>query len=460
MRFVSTPLVVCAVAAWLMPVSASGQSAPAASPQQPAPPSSDRPLSEQARRPYRGLFGAPADPTSKQSLDLTLSAFGAYDDDLLAADSGTSQAAPGNTPSGVYTGVTTGLAYNRRGDRVSGGLNGDIGVNHYPSLNRTTTMYRAGGALSARVARHTTFTLGADEVYATQYRLGLFVDPLSLTGEADPFATVATDFNLFNQKAYRTSAQGTLSQDLWRRASVSALYSLSEVNYVDNRFDYGSRTAGARFSQRLSRNLGFHAGYFREMANYQHNVALNDRRIHNIDVGVDYGRALSVSRRTKLSFSTGTSILSGNTAFTTPTNKFNYRFTGNADLRHEIGRSWTAALGYRRSVDFHEGFVDPFLSDGVTGSLGGFISRRLRFNSSADYAFGSVGLAGENNGYHSTNANAGLEYGLSRTWAFYGRYVYYHYNFDSGVVLDPRFTPTLDRQGVRVGVTASFPILR
>jgi hypothetical protein len=111
-------------------------------------------------------------------------------------------------------------------------------------------------------------------------------------------------------------------------------------------------------------------------------------------------------------------------------------------------------------VDFHEGFNDPFLSDAVTASYGGLLSRRLSFSSSADYAFGAVGLEGDNNGYDSASASAGLQYALSRTLAVYARYVYYRYHFDSGVVLDPRFVPALDRQGVRVGLSASFPILR
>jgi len=455
-------LVVCALGALVAPTGASGQGiviSPAllSTAQEP----SGRPLSEQIRRPFRGLFGAPADPRGKQSLTLTFSAFAGYDDDLLAAEVGTSSPTGADQRSGWYPGATAGLAYTRRGTRVSGGVQGDAGVSHYPSLDYTSTMYRVGGSLSAQVARRTTLGVSADEVYAPQYRLGLFTNPNALTGEADPFSTVATDLDLFRSNAYRTSVQTSLSQGLGRRTALDAYYGFSDVNYVDNEFDYGSHAAGIRLSQRLTQHLGFHGGYGYSTASYDRPQDVAPQRIHNIDVGVDYGRALSVSRRTTFTFSTGSSAVTQGERLTgVAGNGFSYHVIGTANLRHEIGRTFSAGIGYRRSVDFHEGFNDPFLSDAVTATYGGLLSRRLGFSSQADYAFGSVGLGGDNNGYDSASASAGLQYALSRTLAVYARYVYYRYHFDSGVVLDPRFVPSLSRQGVRVGLTASFPILR
>ena len=460
MKFSPTPLVVCAIAALLAPSAASGQTTAGQTPAPAAPPpQSSEPAPESVRRPFRGLFGAPADPrTSKQSLDLRLSAFGAYDDDLIAADSG-GTVTTGYQQPGWYSGATAGVSYDRPGDRFNASLDGDAAVNRYPK--ETTTMYRAGGSASARLARYTRLTFGGDFVSAPQYRLGLFASPGSLTGLADPFGTVATDLDLFSLHAYRSSAQAALSQGLGRHASLQAFYSMYDVNYTDSDFDYRSNSAGILFSDHLTQHLGFHLGYRYESADYAQIVTSRPRRIHNIDAGVDYGRALSVSRRTTLSFSTGSAIVRASDQFAVADNaNFQFRLTGDATLRHEIGRTWTAALGYQRSVDWHEGFVDPFLSDSVNAQFGGFMSRRVRFDSSADYTFGHVGFGSANNAYDSGYATAGLEYALSRTLALFGRYVYYRYHFDSGVTLDPRFVPALDRQGVRFGINASFPIVR
>jgi opacity protein-like surface antigen len=124
-----------------------------------------------------------------------------------------------------------------------------------------------------------------------------------------------------------------------------------------------------------------------------------------------------------------------------------------------MGRTWTADLGYRRGVDFYEGFNDPFLSDAVSASLYGMLSRRLNFSSGVDYSFGTVGV-GTDNRYDTLAAHAGLEFGLTRTLAIYGNYLYYRYEFDQQVALDPRFAQSLNRQGVRFGLSASLPILR
>lgn len=420
----------------------------------------DPPLPASVRRPYRGIFGAPPDPSSKQALTVTGSVFGAYDDDVFASEAGASTAfLGGGNRSGYYAGASAGLDYSRSGERASLGVSGNVGVNHYIEQDRTSPIYSTSANLGVKLARRTTLNTSASLVYAPQYRLGLFFSPVSFTGAADPFTSVAPDYDLFSLAAYRTSGTVSLGQSIGRRSSLEGSYSISNVNYVNLDRDYRSQTGGARFNHPLTHNLGMHVGYFYSVADYAGNSTLGPRHLHNIDVGVDYGRALSFSRRTRFTFGTGSSIIAGDTGYSSGNSNYSYRLTGNAALTHEMGRSWTAQLAYRRGVDFREGFYAPFLSDGVNASLGGLISRRLRFSSSIDYTVGTVGV-GTSNDFHSQSATAGLEYGLSRTLALFGRYVYYAYDFHSQVALDQRLPRTLDRQGVRVGLTMSLPVIR
>jgi hypothetical protein len=53
-----------------------------------------------------------------------------------------------------------------------------------------------------------------------------------------------------------------------------------------------------------------------------------------------------------------------------------------------------------------------------------------------------------------------LEYALSSRLALFARYVYYKYEFDRQVALDPRLPRALDRQGVRFGLSTSIPVIR
>jgi hypothetical protein len=75
------------------------------------------------------------------------------------------------------------------------------------------------------------------------------------------------------------------------------------------------------------------------------------RVLHNVQAGINYGRPLSISRRTSFSFSTGSAIavrddLSNPDAAPATT----ARLTGNASLTHELGRTWTARATYRRGL--------------------------------------------------------------------------------------------------------------
>ena len=59
---------------------------------------------------------------------------------------------------------------------------------------------------------------------------------------------------------------------------------------------------------------------------------MRPQRIHNIDAGVDYSRALSFSRRTTFSFSTGSAVLVRDKALGGfDGNRTSYQFIGNAD---------------------------------------------------------------------------------------------------------------------------------
>lgn len=471
MKNTRTTLVVWLLAAALAPATSFAQApqqtpppdqpqaqTPQAEPAQPEPAKSDEPKPARVRRPYRGLFGSPADTDSKQSLNVTGSIFGAYDDDTFT---GTDTTEFGR--SGGYAGLTAGAQYNKYGERLSVGLGGNAAVNRYPASytsRQTTSMYVADGTFSWKATSRTTISAGTTFTYAPEYRLSLFVSPGSPTGVPDVFNTVAPDYDLFRSSAYRTSAVVRLSQAFGARTSLEAWYTVMDVNYSDNDYDYQSRAVGGRLAQRVTRNAGFHVGYSYATPTYAAAFGpVGTARLHNIDAGIDYSRSLSLSRRTRFGFSTGSTLVVTDQAASGGARDTRYQFIGSADLTREIGRTWTAQLAYRRSVDFREGFAAPFLADGVSGNINGLFSRRLRFSSSNDFSFGTVGI-GSSNRFHAYSINNELDFALSRYLATFVRYVYYVYDFDAQVALDPRFTRTFERQGARAGVMASIPLVR
>ena len=104
--------------------------------------------------------------------------------------------------------------------------------------------------------------------------------------------------------------------------------------------------------------------------------------IHDIDVGVDYARPLSLTRRTTLDFGTGSSVVTmptldlGQEAGATETQ---VRFVGDVGVTHEMGRTWRLRLGYNRGVGFAGG-VRP----------AGICRRRQRVAQRVSSAAGSI----------------------------------------------------------------------
>jgi hypothetical protein len=174
---------------------------------------------------------------------------------------------------------------------------------------------------------------------------------------------------------------------------------------------------------------------------------------HDIDLGIDYHRSLSFSRNTTISFGSGSSALTGQ-------QRTVYVITGQTTLAHSIGRTWSATASYRRGLDLLDGFAGPALSSTASANVGGSLSRRIAFSSRAAVSKGQIGLTGEDRGYLTASATAGLDVTLGRRAAFDAQYFYYRQRFGSGVTLMPALSNGMDRQGVRVGFTLRAPLLR
>ncbi len=134
----------------------------------------------------------------------------------------------------------------------------------------------------------------------------------------------------------------------------------------------------------LSRYLSLRIGYGLTSANYDYLVNGRNYQHHNIDTGVDYSRDLSLTRRTKLAFSTGAAaIREGETT--------RYDVIGSASLNREIGRTWNAVAAYSRNAGFIEtiGAADLLRQHQRVDRR--LISNRLSFRAGAGASRGNVG---------------------------------------------------------------------
>jgi len=429
------------------------------------------PESPAVRRPYRGLFGAPASPDAPQSLVFTGSVYAAYDDNVIDALSTRSVNRPWLQESGTYAGADAGLQYGfaRLGERASlqGHMAGQVTYYRHGERSDALPSSNADVAFGLKLTKSLDLDVRESVAYSSNYNAALAPQLAEEAGHDIGTAPIA-DLDLFGLETLRTATTVGLAQRFGRHTSLAGGYhfrtfEVLEAERPDSRFrDYQTHAGSARlgYARPVSRNATLNLGY---------GIRVSDRRsqtgepavMHNIDAGVDYSRALSFSRRTSFSFGTGSGIaVSERVDQGDGGRRMRARLTGHASLVHELGRTWTAALTYARGFRTREGFDELYFTDAVTATVGGLVTRRLSFSAAAAWADSSLERVSANNGHRGTSATAQGTYALTSYVAFFARYVYYRYRYEEDIRLDPLFPRQLDRHGVRVGLTTSIPLIR
>lgn len=424
------------------------------------------------RRPYRGIFGAPPDPAAPQSLVVSASAYGAYDDNIVA---GLSDGRIRNSwlqRSGNYWGASGAVNYNasRHGERVTFETQNDAQLQYRQAGASHVSPYYTGDlALDVRLTR--SVTLGLQQAASYQPAYSLSLSPLGGQGFGSDIGVVPDpDLALFPLQAFRAATTATLSKRLGPNTVASAGYNFrtitigkSDANTGQSGVfrDYRAHAGTVRIehSKPVSPNAALILGYGVRVSD-RGGMAAEPRLFQNLNAGVNYSRPLSFSRRTTFSFTSGSTLVSGrNLQQPDASGRQRFRFFGNADLNQEMGRTWTGRLSYARGLVSQDGFGSLYFTDAVTTTLEGLVSRRLSLQANGIWSHSTIDVSGRN-GHTRTSATAQATYALSRFLAVYTRYVYYQYQYGQDVALDPRLARGLDRQGVRLGLTTSVPLIR
>ena len=434
--------------------------------------SAQAPADEGARRPFRGLFGAPAAPDSPHSLVLNASIYQAYTVNHLDGQDQTQNATPWLRRSGSYQGARVGLDYSftKTGERAGfrGHLGGAVNYYHRGSRSRVLPSNQADVSADARLTKSLSIAAHQSGSYTSNYNPSLSTRLGEDFGHDIGLVDDET-LDLFELRAVRLTSSVALTQSVGRFLSLSGGYYYRRLDIFDDEL----AAAGSRFRDYWTQGGFARVGYLRPVSRHAalvlgYRARASDRRshtgepslMHNVDAGVNYSRALSFSRRTTFSFSTGSAI-AVNERIDVPgvDPRTRVRLTGNASLVHELGRTWTARAAYSRGFRTRDGFDALYFTDAVHGSLDGLITRRLSFSAAAAWADSSIdtGTAG---GHRGTSARAIAQYALTSYAALYTQYVYYRYRFSGNIVLDPRLPGRLERQVVRVGLTTSVPLIR
>lgn len=406
-------------------------------------------------RPYRGLFGGGIGDT-EQLLTASASFGGGYDDNLLADARGENSRPQRSDLDTTFRGAvgqfSGGLQYSLSRSRLDFGASGGTSARYYPSLNRDIVR-RDNASLAASVRLVRGLSANASATYSPYSLASLFVAP----GDPGLGDSAVFDEELASSNQHHLTYGGGLgfNRSLSSRTTFSADYGYRARTSANLMAPFTRQTAGGGLRHNVGKGLALRAEYHHVKAHY----GADERRFtnHSIDAGVDYNRNLSFSRRTALSFGTGT------TATARPGDRnagTRFRLNAHVALNHEMGRTWNAALVYSRGVHFIESWPEPVSSDSLTASFGGLLSRRLQFQSTARTSTGRAGFSRTSGGFSGTYGTALLGFALSRHLSLQLKYGYYRHRFDDTVLLVPGFTDAVNRHSVRGYISLWAPLFQ
>ena len=393
-----------------------------------------------ARRPYRAVFGgASTQPELTKTLDLTAAVGEAYDQNLLGDISSPDSGAPQD--GGFYTSLVGDLTFNRRGTRFQAVATGGTNARYYTDLHEFfASDYHVAAGFTARPTRRSQFRGNQAFSYAPVYLLGLFASALPpAIGEVRP---PSTDYAGSDDRSYTNSTSGGLTRIMGPRAVLSLTGDLRLTHYLDSTVrgsGFRDLGGGGSYVYTLHPDADFRVGYIYRSAHYDSAVqALAPTPAeHNIDLGIDYHRALSATRRTGFTFRGGSSIVNSPLPTNTQVSVRQVRMIADGSVVRQFAETWQLVGAYRRGTGFVEGLSRPAFSDAWTVSANGFMSRRTDFFTSVSYSSGEALQVGSSQNFNTYNATARLRTGLNRHWAFTAEYIYYFYDFSKTILLVP-----------------------
>ncbi len=430
------PIFTCAVAVALFLTAASGSDA--------------QTLDAPSRRPSQGLFGL--GPQRDQSLDLSLSVLGTFDDDVVGADNAR-VSDPVARQSGSYGGVSTKVAYVKKSKHVEFGLSQGSAARYYPTLRDLVAVQHSAAVGTSLHFGATRVTISQTLAYLPWF--AFISAPRLFRADLADLPPAISDAAIVRREERLYGSSVGLTQALGGRTSLSFSASRQSADFVDGSTGLKSASVGGRVSRNLTRDVSLVAGYSYQQGTYrQASTAPQVTRLHNIDLGIDYSHALGRTRRTTIGFTTGATAVedTGRTA--------QYRLTGSARLNREIGRTWHATAAYNRGVGFIDGFQQPFFSDAFAATVGGTVKSTVELSLAGSYSTGYMGLAASSNKSSNYNSSARVRVALSSFAAISGEYVVYHYGFEGAAALPEGVPPSLSRHGARIGLDLWIPLIR
>jgi opacity protein-like surface antigen len=407
------------------------------------------------RRPYQGLFAG--QPNPNRQFNVQWSTLGVYDDNVTAD---TANYDPHYQSGGTYGLLATGLTFMTRSHGGSTFTTDVRSTARYFTDLRQFNVVDAAAAIGYQTTLGRTVKVAMNQGFGYQpfYQLDFMAAALPVIApptdgvEAPPRSPDSRDVPLTPLDSYQYNGGASVSKSVGRHSTFGSDFSYRLTKFANSAQPFFWRQLGAHYSHSLNEHLALRLGYAYGLAQDSVRVDLPATVNQNIDLGADYGRAISRSRRTHLSFSSGSSIV-------TYLGKQYFVVIGNAEVRRELGQTWNASISYNRGIQFVEGLTGPLKADSFQTKLTGLLSHRFDVSAIAGYSRGQLGVGSTDPGYDTIQTGASLRYALARTLSFQAEYRYYTYDFAESARLPLGVAQSTNRNSVRIGLTGWLPFM-
>jgi len=261
----------------------------------------------------------------------------------------------------------------------------------------------------------------------------------------------------FVQGGYLTARSNvSVTHELTRRWVLLGDYGAQRdfsFNALSAQYGVWSQYARANVGYNILRTLRVRGGYRYEESHFKN--ALKPYRYNTLEVAVDFGDSatLRLTKRTTLTLDGGVG------SFADAAGGTRLHLTGRALLQHQMGRTWSADLGFNRGLD--SGFLlfqAPTLTDTASAIVSGLLTRELGFHALATAQRGAVGVIGAGTGIVRITGNAGLQMSLGSRLALGVDYIYYKFKFEQGVARPIGVPPLSSSQGLSVHLSTWAPL--
>ncbi len=420
-------------------------------------------------RPYRGLFGgAPTTDPNRTRSELTFTGSVLVGHDTWLSPAGAAGGIDATTApqSGGTLNGEAAIRYHRGRAQRSvtvdartltlgySGIGVDPTINGHVSIDGETNLGRVAQLrLAQSFSYEPTLVLGG-----TGASLG--DAGTALAPEADIPIVSSVTSGYLEQRSWSSNSSASVERRWTPRQTTEVNAGYLRSTFLDELgFDTRAVRADASHTWQVTRTASLRGLYsFTDLHSQAADGLTTPMTDQRIDGALGYARRLTPTRH--LSFSVGGGATRVSTLNSSNRSPLAYWMpSGEGSFAIDVGRSWSVATNYTRSVSVLQGVsLTTFATDSANVAVDGLISSRIETSISATYSNGHAGGSNTQGRFEHYTGSLQFRYAISRCCAAAINYDYYVYTFADVPDLSPAFLSNFDRQAIRVGFTVWLPL--